>query len=161
MRRGMQNATFSLYFPVFFGKNHGFCSICTVFLRKTEMCEIIIRILLHQIHACNTASNRQKHIYFRVFFCIKFTLVMPILGGQNCPFDRRQNGAPACPAEPERSPNGAPVIHVNDIRSEPGSTQLSQDDGSIHKANSLKLDVRYQIVLYIILYYIMSYQLSI
>ena len=29
-------------------------------------------------------------------------------------------------------------IHVNDIRSGPGNTRLSQDDGSIHKANSLK-----------------------
>ena len=37
-----------------------------------------------------------------------------------------------------RSPGGAPVIDVNDIRSELGNTRLSKDDGSIHKANSLK-----------------------
>ena len=37
------------------------------------------------------------------------------------------------------SPGHAPVIDVNHIRSEPGSTRLSQDDGSIHKANSLKI----------------------
>ena len=32
----------------------------------------------------------------------------------------------------------AAVIHAADIRSEPGNTRLSQDDGSIHKASSLK-----------------------
>ena len=38
-----------------------------------------------------------------------------------------------------RSPGDAKPIDVNDIRSEPGNTRLSQDDGSMHKANSLKL----------------------
>ena len=35
------------------------------------------------------------------------------------------------PREPRES-------DVNGIRSEPGNTRLSKDDGSIHKANSLK-----------------------
>ena len=42
------------------------------------------------------------------------------------------------PAFARWSPYEAPRIHINDIRSEPGNTRLSQDDGSIHKANSLK-----------------------
>ena len=37
-------------------------------------------------------------------------------------------------------PGGAAVMDVNGIRSEPGNTRLSKDDGSIHKANSLKLN---------------------
>ena len=35
-------------------------------------------------------------------------------------------------------PNHARRIDVNGIRSELGNTRLSKDDGSIHKANSLK-----------------------
>ena len=38
----------------------------------------------------------------------------------------------------QRSPGRAPISDVNGIRSEPGNTRLSQDDGSMHKANSLK-----------------------
>ena len=66
-----------------------------------------------------------------------------ILGGQKCARISPTYSAPACPNGARRIPNGARRIHVNDIRSEPGNTRLSQDDGSIHKANSLKLIINY------------------
>ena len=54
-----------------------------------------------------------------------------------------------CPYVAQR----CPAIDVNGIRSEPGNTRLSQDDGSIHKANSLKLILYYMILHYTTLYY--------
>ena len=58
----------------------------------------------------------------------------PDSGGSKVPFDWRHNRSPACPPEPA----GAPPMDVTGSRSEPGHTRLSKDDGSIHKANSLK-----------------------